>query len=447
MDNSITEKLYRVIDAKKEEIAAFGEKIYKNPETGFKEFETAKATANKLNEAGIKFEALKCIPGVRATLDTGKEGPGVAVLGEMDAVICSSHPHCNVSTGAVHACGHNIQLAAMIGAAVGIMDSGILGELSGKIHFIAVPAEEFIEMEYRKSLKDRGIIKYLGGKAELLRQGFFDDVDICIMIHSRPDGRKISIESSSNGFLVKKIKYTGRASHAGGAPHEGINALYAANLGLMAINSVRETFRDEDFIRVHPIITKGGEIVNAIPADVRVETLVRGKSMDAILDAARKVDRALAGGACALGAEVEIENMPGYFPLIVDKKLASITLRLAQELTGEDDVPTLGHSAISTDLGDLAALMPVIEISTGGVTGGLHSADFRNIDPDVSYLLSAKILAGLAASLLCDKSALAKEVLSDYHPQFKSKREYFDFVDRLFSTTTGCCRMNRPDAT
>ena len=76
----------------------------------------------------------------------------------------------------------------------------------------------------------------------------------------------------------------------------GINALYAANIGLSAINAIRETFRDEDSIRVHPIITHGGSQVNVIPGEVRLETYVRGKTVEAILEANRRVDRALRAG-------------------------------------------------------------------------------------------------------------------------------------------------------
>lgn len=426
-------KLWEAVDGKREEIIAFGEALYKHPETGFKELETARLVAEEWKKVGVTAAALDDIPGIKVTVDTGRNGPGVAVLGELDAVICKEHPHCARDTGAVHACGHNVQVAAMLGAAMGLLNSGIVEELSGKIHFIAVPAEEYIEVAYRTELREKGIIRYLGGKPELLHRGVFDDVDLCMMIHVNPYTSKLSIESTANGCLVKKIKYMGKASHAGMAPHEGVNALYAANLGMMAINCLRETFREEDYIRVHPIVTKGGDIVNAIPEDVRMETFVRGKSMDAILSAARKVDRALVGGAIAMGAEVEIENTPGYFPLRVDSKLTSIAGGMARELTGERDTPVIGHSAGSTDLGDISTLMPVIEIAVGGIEGGLHSADYRNSDHDVSYILGAKILAGLAFELLRNNAAAALEVLKDYSPAFRSKQEYMDYVDKLFA--------------
>ena len=98
----------------------------------------------------------------------------------------------------------------------------------------------------------------------------------------------------------------------------GINALYAAQIALAAINALRETFRDEDTIRVHPIITHGGSQVNVIPGEVRLETYVRGRSVEAILDANKKVDRAFRAGALALGAKVEIETLPGYMPMTCD---------------------------------------------------------------------------------------------------------------------------------
>src|SRR5712671_5097296 len=105
-----------------------------------------------------------------------------------------------------------------------------------------------------------------------------------MMIHTTPrteDG-KAGVPASNNGCVVKTVRYVGRAAHAGGMPHRGINALYAAQIGLMAINALRETFRDEDTVRVHPIMTHGGSQVNVIPADVRLETFVRAKSLEAI---------------------------------------------------------------------------------------------------------------------------------------------------------------------
>ena len=139
---------------------------------------------------------------------------------------------------------------------------------------LAVPAEEYIEIEYRDELRRDGKLEFLGGKPELIRLGEMDDVDMALMCHTTSEAseKQLCISGTNNGTLAKKIRFLGRAAHAGGAPHLGVNALNAASLALMAIHANRETFQERDTIRVHPIITKGGEAVSAVPADVRMET-------------------------------------------------------------------------------------------------------------------------------------------------------------------------------
>ena len=157
--------------------------------------------------------------------------------------------------------------------------------------FFAVPAEEYGDVAWRVEQARAGRLEFLGGKPELLRLGHFDDVDLAMMIHatSQPEMKaRPAWPRRTTAASCKTVRYLGRAAHAGGAPHLGVNALYAAHIGLAAINAIRETFRDEDSIRVHPIITHGGSQVNVIPADVRIETYVRGKTVEAILDANRQ---------------------------------------------------------------------------------------------------------------------------------------------------------------
>src|SRR5262249_41918557 len=202
----------------------------------------------------------------------------------------------------------------------------------------------------------------------------------------------------------------------GGAPHMGINALYAAQIGLMAINAIRETFRDEDTIRVHPIITHGGSQVNVIPGEVRIETYVRGKTMQAILDANVKVDRALRAGALALGARVEIETIPGYMPMTCDPIMARHFRDTVTGLFGEEHYRQIGHRPDSPHRGDLARVMPTLHPYTGGATGPGHGADFAIVDKPLAYLGSAKALAAMVVDMLWDGAAGAREVLAKAKP-------------------------------
>jgi len=326
------------IDAHRNEIVELGQTILENPELGFKEIGTAKLVARTFRELGLASRERIAITGVKAVARGSAPGPTVAVLGEMDALINYEHPFANPETGATHCCGHNAQVASMMGVATGLIESGALEHLAGNVAFMAVPAEEFIEIEYRLNLKRQGKIEFLGGKQEIIRLGEFDDIDISMMVHSASiKGEvKMGIGGKGLGFVAKRIQYIGKTAHASVAPFGGVNALNAALLGLMAIHIQRETFPERDNVRVHPIITRGGDVVNAVPDDVRIETYVRAATKEALLSANEKVDRSLQAGAMAVGAKVHIQNIPGYLSIRHDRQLSALFRRNAISLVGKE---------------------------------------------------------------------------------------------------------------
>jgi amidohydrolase len=309
-------------------------------------------------------------------------------------------------------------VAGVLGAAMGLLDAKALDHLAGRVAFVAVPAEEYGDIEWRASQARAGKLEFLGGKPEMLRLGHFDDVDLAMMVHltARPEDGRACLPASNNGCIVKTVRYLGRAAHAGGSPHLGINALYAAQIGLAAVNAIRETFRDEDTIRVHPIITHGGSQVNVIPAEARIETYVRGRSVEAILDASRKVDRAFRAGGLALGARVEIETLPGYMPLICDPVMGRMFRETAAALVGAEHYRDIGHRTGSTDMGDLSQVMPVLHPYLGGARGTGHGADYEIVDKTLAYVGVAKALAAMAVDLLAEGGAGAREVLGAAKP-------------------------------
>jgi len=144
----------------------------------------------------------------------------------------------------------------------------------------------------------------------LIQKGHFDDVDLAAIIHTHrsPELKKAAVVKSCNGCIVKLIRYKGLAAHSGSWPHKAINALNAAHVAPAAIDAQRETFKDEDAIRVRPIITRGGDLVNLVPADVRIETVVRGKTNEAIMDANKKVD--LLYGNAEKAKEIKAQHKP-----------------------------------------------------------------------------------------------------------------------------------------
>jgi amidohydrolase len=426
-----------IIDAKADELTAIAKTILANPEPGFRELKTARLVAEQFGALGMQPRNGLAVTGVRADASGTSAGPTLAILGELDSLIVSDHPHADPDTGAAHACGHHCQIAMMLGAATALTNSDVLDHLAGRIAFMAVPAEEYIEIEYRDGLRRDGKIEFLGGKPEFVKLGEFDDIHLAMMLHttSNPAEKLMCISNTNNGTVAKRIQFIGRASHAGGAPHLGINALNAAMMAMTAINFNRETFRDEDSIRVHPIITKGGEAVSAVPADVRMETFVRGRSVEALMDANAKVDRALRAGAMAVGAQVKIQTIPGYLPLQQNKAMAEIFRINAVDLVGEENVGYVDHRGGSTDMGDISRLMPVIHPYVGGATGLGHGANYVIEDYGLAVIKGAKALAYTAIDLLGDDASHGNSVAGGQRPDM-SISEYLKFMRDLASEET-----------
>lgn len=403
--------------------------IWNNPETGYREVKTSKYMEEQFEKMGYSLVKAGDIPGFYTVIDTGRPGPEVLILGELDSLICGNHPDCDKETSYVHACGHNAQCAALLGIAGALKDEKVLSKLSGKIRLCAVPAEEMIEIGYRSELQKKGVIKYLGGKTEFLHRGYFDGVDMAFMVHT---SSIFGVSHGAVGCIAKTVHYKGKASHAGGSPWNGKNALYAATQGLSAVNALRETFMEQDRIRFHPIITHGGDVVNAIPELVTIETYVRGLTYDAILKANKKINQALIGAALSIGVQIDIIDKPGYAPLVNNEDMRKLLKEASNEIIPEEDFKLLdSYGTGSTDMGDLSLIMPTIHPYCGGVSGTSHGMDYQIADPEKACVKSAKMQVALLTKLLENGAVRAKEIIKNNKPLFESKEAYLKYVDSI----------------
>lgn len=430
----------KAIEEHSREIIALGDAAYKTPELGYKEFETGKLVQEAFRQVGLEPETGVAYTGYRVSSGDKNGGLRVAVMGELDCVVCDSHPDA-AANGNIHACGHHVQLANMLGAAIGILKSGVMEHLQGAADFIAIPAEECVDYEYRGKLMADGIIKYIGGKQELAARGGLDDTDMVLQCHmmEMEHGKRCILDTKGNGFFSKIIHFIGKSSHAGFAPEAGINALNMAELAMNNIHALRETFRDEDKVRVSMVIKDGGGLVNVVPDRVTMEIMVRAFTIPAMEDASHKVNRAIKAAAMALGGKVEIRDNIGYLPLNTNREIARLykenmkRYENAQESEFVEDWETAG----STDLGDLSQIMPCMHVWAEGVTGGLHTADYRLGDPYKAYVIPAKMLALTVIDLLWDNNARGKEIVDAFHPALSregylkllSDHQVVDFYD------------------
>ena len=430
-------KAQAAIESRRDWLIDIAKAVLDTPEAGFQELKTSAFVSEKLTELGIAHETGIALTGMKGYVRGGRPGPTVAVIGELDSVRVPGHPHADPETDAAHACGHHAQLGMLLGTAVAMTAPEVAESLAGNVTLIAVPAEEFIDVEYRWELHNAGKLGLMAGKQEFIRLGAFDDVDMAMMVHTSgsPADGKFVVGGTSNGHVVKYVNFVGRAAHAGGAPHQGINALQAAMVALNALNTQRETMRNEDAVRLHGIITKGGASTNAIPADVRYEGRVRGRTAEIIDDANAKMDRCVRAGALAMGAKVKIVTIPGYLPMINNVPLMGFFADNAAHLVGRGNVKN--HSETrnrggSTDMGDLSHLMPVIHPYTVAASGSGHGIDYLVQDYDQAVIKPAMTMAMSVIDLLSGDAEKANEIIAKSPPRM-TKDQYLRFQDGRLS--------------
>ncbi|MBQ3062638.1 MAG: amidohydrolase [Clostridia bacterium] len=427
------ELIVKNVDAHKQLVLDAERWLWAHPQTGYTEWEAHNYLVEKFEALGYKLNLAGNIPGFWVDVETGKPGPKLAIFGELDALDIANHPES--VNGMTHCCGHHGQVSALLGIAAALTEPGALDGLSGSIRLIAVPAEEMIQLEFREGLRKQGIIKYNGGKVEFMHRGILDGCDIAMMVHGGNLGDNFDFGGSygSNGCMAKTIKFKGKSSHAGGAPHMGVNAQYAAMLGLQACNDLRETLQEKDYIRFHPIMMGVNCAVNIIPDEMKIESYVRGSSLEAIKRENKKFNRALTGAALALGAGVELCDRPGYAPEIHDPDYMKLIEQCCADLVGAErvmfDYTRWGTG--SSDFGDITCVMPGVQFSCAGASGTGHGIDYYITDANRLCVNSAKAQLFVADALLCNDAEAAKKIIANYKPQFNSIPEYLKAIDEI----------------
>ncbi|MGL5328677.1 MAG: amidohydrolase, partial [Peptostreptococcaceae bacterium] len=169
---------------------------------------------------------------------------------------------------------------------------------------------------------------------------------------------------------------------------------------------------------------------NSVPDKVVIDMYIRAKTLDAIMDVDKKVDRAFRGGALAIGAELEITNTGGYLPLTQDENLTKVVKDNMLKFMDEGKILENCHSFASGDIGDLSYLIPTVQIGVSGFAGRVHGNDFRTEDSKIAYELPIDYFTETVKDLLKEDGKKTKEILSNYKPRLT-----FDEYIKLLNDT------------
>ncbi len=376
----------RLVAERQNELIAIAGELYRFAETGLKEFKSAELLTDTLEREGFVLE--RGIAGLATAFRAsyGSNGPAIAILAEMDAL-----PEIG------HACGHNIIAAAAAGAAIALRHA--LPATAARIIVLGTPAEEL------------GI-----GKSELIKAGYFRDVDFALMVH--PSSKR-QVLKMYLGLAKVHFSYFGKPSHAAAYPEEGVNALDGAILTFNGINALRQHVRQD--VRIHGIITEGGTAPNIVPEKAACSFYVRADDLDEVERVKTRVIACAQGAALAAGCTLRVdEDERVLAPLKVNRAFSALYSRQLAYLGLPESTAPADRNKGSSDIGNVSQVVPTIHPHVPIGQGiNIHSAGFARAT--VSEQGKAAVLEGATAlALTAAELAASPELRESIRTEFEA---------------------------
>ena len=301
--NKLKKELLNSIEQKSSELTALSDKIWEAAEVAFREEKSSEYLIKYAEENGLKVEkGLAGMPtAFTATYGEGK--PVIGIIGEFDALpglsqTADSFRNELTKGGAGHGCGHNLFGTASLGAAVAIKELIEKGEITGTVKFFGTPAEE----------------KFFG-KLWMIRDGVFDDVDICMDWHPA-DHTEANVQPSL-ALVDFMVEFTGQSAHASADPWNARSANDALELYTSGINAYREHVKPS--VRMHYHIQDAGQVVNVVPDYSRIWVRVRDITKEGLQPVYDQVRRMAGGAAIMANVEHKVSLISGIHDLLPNR--------------------------------------------------------------------------------------------------------------------------------
>jgi amidohydrolase len=372
------------IDSIKERMIELSQLIHKNPEISMQEHQAAEWLSKEL--AHHSFNTEQGTAGLEtafsAAFKAGTGQPTVCFLVEYDAL-----PDLG------HACGHNAHGVTSVAAALATKEILNRHGIEGTVLALGTPAEELYS-----------------GKVAIVKSGYFDTVDIAMMVHCF-DNDLLYVRTSALDAL--QMDFRGKVAHASFSPEEGVNALNAVILTFNGIDALRQHVGDD--VRINGIIDEGGVAPNMVPERASARFYIRANLRAKLDEVTQKVINCARGAALMTGTEVEITN----FEKSLDNIKLSIPLCKAyqenwNQIVGTPLIETLPPPGASTDLGNVSQVVPTImpTLSISNQPAMPHTPEFAAAAcsdmADERLIIGAKVLAATAIDVLTSPELLSR---------------------------------------
>ena len=311
MEETFRDEVIRKIEESHAEYTRISDEIWGYAEPRFQEQQSSRLQQEYLKSRGFSIRADLAGEKTAFIAEYGSRKPVIAFLGEFDALSsleqeadCTERrPIPGKENG--HGCGHHLLGTASVAAVDGLKAWMEEKKLSGTIRYYGCPAEE-----------------NAGGKAFLVRDGFFDDCDIALTWHPYALNKVMK-----GGFHLANFRvfftFHGISSHAAGAPELGRSALDAVEIMDIGVNYMREHMIDA--ARVHGAITNSGGIApNVIPSEAQILYAIRAPKVTQVKKLYERMCDIAKGAALITGTTVEIKQVAAYSDVINNDTLADL---------------------------------------------------------------------------------------------------------------------------
>ncbi|MEY9871320.1 amidohydrolase [Streptacidiphilus sp. MAP12-33] len=311
------------------ELAALRRAIHEEPEIGLDLPSTQAKVLAALEGLGLEVSVGEKLSSVTAVLRGGRPGPAVLLRGDMDALPVqetSGLPFASRVPGVMHACGHDLHVAGLVGAARLLAERR--EELAGSVVFMFQPGEE--GCGGAKIMIDEGLLEAAG-----------EDVVAAYGIHVTSGLLPGGVVSGRPGAAMAAadtlhVTFRGRGGH-GSAPHAALDPIPALCEAVTALQTmVTRRFDAFDPVVVTVGHIHGGTINNVIPDDASFEATIRTFSEEARTRAEEETLRVVRGVAAAHGLDADARYERLYPVTRNDETEAEFAAATARALLGAD---------------------------------------------------------------------------------------------------------------
>jgi amidohydrolase len=387
--NDPTRRIRDAADALQPALVALRRDIHAHPELAFEEVRTAGIVAAELARMGIAHRTGVGRTGVLGVIEGARPGPTLAIRADMDALPIHEEtglPFASTVAGKMHACGHDIHTATLLG--VGAVLKDLAPMLAGRVLLVFQPAEEVLE-----------------GAAAMIADGAADGIDLALGFHNQPDlpvgtfgyARGACLAAADRFDLVVRGK-SGHAAH----PYAAIDPIVAAASFVAQV----QTVVSREVKPIHPAVVtigsfQGGATYNIIPERVHLKGSVRTLHADARDTAEAAIRRLATGLEAAMRVTCALDYQRKVPPLVNDDRVLEPVLAAIRAQFGvapAEGEPSMG----SEDFSEFAARAPAFQLRIGSGAPGrddrLHNAGYQ---PDEACIqLGVQALSRAALDLL-----------------------------------------------